>query len=175
MVRLGAGLLCVLGLGCESTSEEPEGFVGGDFETTILSVSDNCAEGGFDGVFLPDGNPTAFPEPMELPGVVDLPWTHTVAFAAPFGSTQLVFEAGEVGEDSIQALDGELATTEVNPEAWPSCFVNGTVDFYLQLVDSNAVTGSAVMSLESFDEEGCPEEVTVDPCDVKLDLRWQRL
>lgn len=75
----------------------------------------------------------------------------------------------------MQALDAELATTELDPAAWPGCFVNGAVDFYLQIVDSNATTGSAVLSLESFDEEGCPAEVTVDPCDVKLDLRWQRL
>ncbi len=175
MVRILAGLLCVLGLGCDSTAEEPEGFQGGDFETTMLSVSDNCAAGGFDALFLPDGNPTTFPEPMELPGVIDLPWTHTISFAPPFGEAQLEFEEGELGADSMQALDAELATTELDPAAWPGCFVNGAVDFYLQIVDSNAATGSAVLSLESFDEEGCPAEVTVDPCDVKLDLRWQRI
>ena len=174
MVRIVAGLLGVL-VGCESTASEAEGFQGGDFETTILSVSDNCGDGAFDTIFLPDGNPKPFATPMELPGIIDLPWTHTIAFAAPFGDVQLVYEEGERGAESMQALDGALTTVEVDPVNWPGCNVNATVDFYLQIVDSNAATGSAVLTLESFDEAGCPAEVTVDPCDVKLDLRWQRL
>jgi hypothetical protein len=160
---------------CESTAEAPEGFQGGEFETTILSVSDMCAGGAIETLFMPDGNPTAFDTPMELPGVVDLPWTHTITFAQPFREAQLVFEEGELGEDSVQALGGVFDTVELDAVAWPGCFVNAEVDFFLQLIDSNAATGSAILSIESFDEAGCPAEVTVDPCDVKLDLRWQRL
>ena len=174
MVRtLAAGLFLVVG--CESTAEEADGFLGGEFEATMISVSDNCGDGSFDTLFLPDGEATSFPTPMELPGVADLPWTHTITYAPPFGDTQLQFEEGKLGATSMQALDGVLDTVELQPEVWPGCYVNATVDFFLQLVDSNAATGSAILSLESFDEAGCPAEVTVDPCDVKLDLRWQRL
>lgn len=166
-------LLSVL-LACESTKEEAPGFEGGDFEVTVTNGTDMCLGGAFEDALLPEDGVAVFEAPMELPGVADLPWRSTIDFLDPFGEAQLTFEAGEQGEDSMQALGGVLPTAEYDPVAAPGCFIDATVDFYLQLVDKNSLVGSAVLHLESFDEAGCPTPGT-ELCDARFDLTWQRI
>lgn len=172
MKRLLPLLLCAA---CEPTSEEPLSFQGGDFEVTTYGATDMCTGGSFEAIFLPTGDSQTWEAPWELPGVDDLTWTHTVDMQDPFGEMQVTFEQGAQGEDWMQALGGAPPpSVEIDPVNAPGCFVDATVDTYLQIVDSNALTGSAILHLESLDEASCPVAET-ELCDLKLDLRWQRL
>ncbi|GDX82003.1 hypothetical protein LBMAG42_38140 [Deltaproteobacteria bacterium] len=174
-MRRSLPILSLLVAACETTETEPEGFQGGDFEVTIENATDMCVGGSLESVFLPTGEATPFESPMELPGVIDIPWTHTVDFVDPFGEMQVIFEQGAQGSEWFQALNGEPPpAVEIDPINAPGCFVDATVDMYMNIVDSNALAGSAIVHLESFDEAECPVQTT-DLCDVKLDLRWQRL
>ncbi len=159
---------------CESSKTEAPGFQGGDFEVTVNGATDMCLGGGFEDALLPDDGLETFDIPMELPGVVDLPWTTTVAMLEPLGEGQVTFEEGEQGEDFMQALAGVLPTVEYDPVVAPGCFIDLTFDLYLKIVDENAASGSAVLHLESFDEASCPEP-GAEICDARLDLRWDRL
>ena len=168
-------LLAVVLGACESTKTEPTGFEGGDFEVTIGGVTDMCAGGSLDAVFQPDGGPADFEAPMELPGVSELPWRSTVDFVDPFGEMQVDFTEGEAGSDWIEAVGGEPpGAVEVDPANAAGCYLDSTVDLYAQIIGANELTGSAIVHLSSFAEESCPE-ITGDDCDVKLDLRWQRI
>lgn len=168
-------LMSVALVACESSREAADGFLGGDFQVTISNATDMCEDAGLESIFLPTGNATDFESSMELPGVIDLPWTHTVDFVDPFGEMQVTFEEGQSGEDWMQALEGAPPpAVEIDPTNAPDCFVNGVVDMYMQVIDSNALSGTAILHLESFDEVSCPPQ-TDDTCEVKLDLRWQRL
>lgn len=167
-------LLSVLLVGCESSKTEAPGFEGGEFEVTVTNATDMCLGGAFEDALLPEDGLARFEAPMELPGVADLPWTSTIDFLDPFGEAQVTFEAGEQGEDFLRALGGVLPTAEYDPEGAPGCFVDSTVDFYLEIVDDNSLVGSSVLHLDSFDEEGCPEPGT-ELCDAHFDLSWQRI
>lgn len=161
-------------VGCESSKTEAPGFPGGEFTVTVTNATDMCLDGAFEDALLPEDGLVDFEAPMELPGVDDLPWTHTVDFLDPFGEAQVTFEEGEQGEDFMKAMDGVLPTAEYDPVGAPGCFVDSTVDFYLEIVDDNALVGSAVLHLDSFDEAGCPEPGT-ELCDARFDLSWQRI
>ncbi len=159
---------------CASTQTDAPAWEGGDFEVTVTNGTDMCLGGAFEDALLPEDGVAVFEAPMELPGVIDLPWVHTVDFLDPFGESQVTFEVGEKGEEFMQALDGALASTEYDPVAAPGCFVDATVDYYLQIVDDNSLVGSAVLHLDSFDEDACPEPET-ELCDARFDLTWQRI
>ena len=171
MIRL---VLVALLVACESTKEEAPGFQGGDFEVTVNSATDMCLGGAFEDALLPEDGLETFDVPMELPGIVDLPWTTTIDMLDPLGETQVTFEEGEQGGDFMQALAGVLPTVEYDPVGASGCFVDVTVDLYLKIVDENAASGSAVLHLESFDEASCPEP-GAEICDARLELRWDRL
>lgn len=175
MKRLVPLASLVLLAACASTSEEPPGFQSGDFSVTTLSATDMCTGGAFETVFMPTGDSQEWASSWELPGEADIPWVHTEDFPDPFGEAQLTFELGDQGEGWYTALGGAPPTAvEIDPANAPGCFVDGTFDTYLQIIDSNALTGSTILHLESLDEATCPVAET-ELCDVKLDLRLQRI
>lgn len=166
-------LFLLLSVACDSSATEGEGFEGGDFQFTTTGVDDQCNDGAFDVIFMPEGTPEAFENPVELPGVADLPATYSISLQAPFTSMEVTLTEG-ASADQMEAEGAVQTGVELDADQWPGCLVDSTIDIYLTIVGDNEVTGNAILNTTSYDESSCPA-VATDPCDIKLDLSGQRI
>ena len=160
-------------LACESTASDAESFQGGSFQFTTIGVSDQCYDGAFNTIFMPEGTPEDFETAIELPNYADLPQSYSIDIQDPFGSMNVTVAAGEL-DDTMEVIGAEQTGVELDGDQWPGCLVDASIDIYLTIVGENEVEGNAVMHTGSFDESSCPV-VTDDPCDIKLDLTASRI
>lgn len=166
-------LFLLLNIACDSTATEGEGFVGGDFQFTTTGVDDQCNDGAFDVIFMPEGTAEDFENPVELPGVADLPSTYSISLQSPFSAMEVTIDEGASSEQ-MEALGAVQTGVELDADQWPGCLIDASIDIYLTIVGDNEVTGNAILNTTSYDEGSCPA-VTTDPCDIKLDLSAQRI
>jgi hypothetical protein len=166
-------LTLFLFLACESSASDPAGFQGGDFQFTTTGVDDQCNDGAFDVIFMPEGTPEDFETPIEIPSTSDLPATYTIDLQDPFTEMQVTVDAG-ASEDQMEALGATQTGVELDADSWPGCLVDASIDIYLTIIDDNTLEGSAALHTSSYDEDSCPA-VSADTCDIKLDLSAARI
>ena len=160
-------------LACEPTSSDATGFEGGNFQFTTIGVSDQCYDGAFETIFMPEGTPEDFETPIELPSYADLPATYNIDIQDPFGSMEVTVDAG-AQDGTMEVLGAAQTGVELDGDQWPDCLVDADIDIYLTITGDNEVEGNAVLHTGSFDEASCPV-VTNDPCDIKLDITASRI
>jgi hypothetical protein len=142
-------------------------YAGGSFTVTIEDVQDDCYD-GIAVIFMPEGTPTEFASPVDLPSYEDLPNDATVTLQAPFADMAVTWELG-AGEDSIVVVDAAQSDVLLDPDSGDECAVDMVVNVDLTVVDADNITAQAVLTTSGFDEDDCPV-VEEDPCDITLTL-----
>jgi hypothetical protein len=164
-------LIALVAAACKPSDEEPGDFVGGDFSFQTVAVDDACFDGGFEPIFMPDGQPNDFGDNIYVPGADELGGTFDVPLSDPFQD----INATITGTDTTRVITGADNTdVELDAEDYPGCLVNMSIDVSLTIVDNDNVQGTATLSTSSFDEEGCPD-VSADPCTITLDIVGTRV
>lgn len=161
----------LLVLGCAPTDND-EPFTGGNFQFETYGVTDACFDGGFELVFMPEGQtvPYAWGDPIYIPAEDELPSTYTISMPEPFSAMEV--EVTGSG-DSRTVAGAENHDVEINADDNPDCLVDMSIDVTLIIDGSDGVHGTGVLHTSSFDEDSCPL-VDSDPCDITLDLRGVR-
>lgn len=155
---------------CEPTST-PADFTGGDFQFRTLSVDDACLDGGMEVLFMPEGEPTDFSDPVYLPGADELPMTYTVSLQAPFTDMEITV----TGDQGARTVTGaENLGVEFDADNYPGCLVNTSIDVDLVIDSADEVHGTATLSTSSFDESSCPVPDS-DPCTIVATLEADRV
>ena len=156
------------GCGSEETGFDPVDFEMGTFQMTTTGVNDACFDGGFEVIFMPEGEGEPWGTTTELPGWSSLPSTYNISLQAPFDEMEVTVEAGSY-EGELLMSNGVQAGIELDADAYPGCYVDVSVTATLNIIDANSVQGSAMLTTSSFDEDSCAA-VLSDPCDIALDL-----
>jgi hypothetical protein len=147
------------------------GFESGSFQFTNQSVADQCLDGGFNVLFLPDGSPNDWQNEIELPNEADLPSSYDIELQAPFSTMGITVSDGGDGvyiiEEALQ--EGVL----FDADNYANCIVDLSVEATINLVDSDNVSGEATLSVVSSSGDTCP---TFDaaPCNILLDFTGVR-
>lgn len=172
MPRSAAPLAFLVALACTPTGGTGEDFVGGDFDVETTGVDDDCYDGSFEVIFLPDGGTSTNPwgQPVYLPGFAELPATYQVELPDPFEPTEVTVTGDADHRVVTGAPNDQIA---LDAEQWPGCLVDMSIDVDLLIVSADEVQGTATLHTASFDEASCPA-VQADPCDITLDLRGTR-
>ena len=164
---------------CAKDSSEDSGnfsiqdFTGGNFQVTSTGVSDNCMDGAFSLIFMPEGadTPNDWGTTTEFPAYDSMPATYSIELQSPFSEMEVT-----VSENNGQLAVGDAAQSDVllDNETWPDCRVDMAIEAELMVHSDDHLIGSAVLTTGSFDEDNCPE-VTSEPCEILLDLSAQRV
>jgi hypothetical protein len=151
---------------------DPSSFESGSFQFTSNEVDDQCLDGTFRTLFMPDLEPTDWQYAVELPAWDSLPSTYSVRLQDPFSEMQVtVSEGASVG---LLSIDGAAQTgVEFDETNSPGCLVEMDMQVEIVIDDADTVHGTATMLTGSFDEEYCPV-VDADPCTVELDFTGTR-
>lgn len=155
--------------GTDANSEA--GFEAGTFQFTNQEVSDQCLDGGFNVLFLPDGTPNDWQNTIELPAEADLPSTYSIQLQEPFSAMEVTVSSGG---DGILAI--EEATQEgvlFNEDSYADCVVDLSIEASITIVDSNNVNGVATFSVVNSAGDTCPE-FQAAPCNILLDFTGVR-
>ncbi len=169
-MRTALLLLPLLVAACEPSTPASD-FTSGDFQFRTLAVSDGCLDGAMNVLFMPEGEPADFPDPIYLPGVDDLPATYEIDLPDPF-SEMTVTVTGD-GE-SLHVEGAENTGVEFDADTYPGCLVDTIIDVALVIDSADTAHGTAVLTTSNFDGESCPEPDD-DPCDVVATLEADRL
>ena len=150
----------------------PESFTGGKFQMTSQSVKDNCGDGAFSSLLMPegDGEPTDWEYPIEIPSwdTMATRVTYKIQLQDPFSEMQVTVVQGDPS--------GEIKMNGGSQEDIPlfdddSCFVDLGITATLQIVDNNNLTGQATLVFNDSSGLGCTFE---KDCDMLLDFTAQR-
>jgi hypothetical protein len=154
-------------------SDSTSDFTTGDFQMATTGVDDACFDGGFEALFLPDGAGTTreWDDPVSIPAEDELPATYTVSLPDPFHSTEVTVTGSG---DSRTVTGAENTDVEIDPDNYPGCLVDMSIDVDLTIVSADELQGTAVLHTGSWDEGSCPT-VSGDPCDITIDLTGTRL
>jgi len=148
-------------------------FEGGNFQFVNTSVSDQCLDGAFTVLFLPDGSEHNWAYPVELPSDSALPATYDIQLEEPFSVMEVsVTSGGSSGSFVI----GDAVQEEVlfNADAYADCIVDLSINATITTTDSNNVIGQAILSVTEYSGETCPV-FSASPCDISLDFSGYRL
>ncbi len=159
--------------GCTGDGGDEGSFVGGSFQFTTYGVEDLCYDGAFEVIFMPEGTPNDFANPIDLPSWEDLPTTYTISLQEPFTDMEVTVEPGE-SEDEMIVRGAQQRGIELDADTYPGCLVDIDIDVDLTILSADEVSATAYLNTASFDEDGCPV-VQSDPCDIILDLKATRL
>jgi hypothetical protein len=158
----------------EDTGEEyteENGFAAGSFQFTNQSVADQCLDGGFNVLFLPDSSPNDWQNEIELPSETDLPSSYDIELQAPFSTMAITVSDGGDGvyliEEAIQ--EGVL----FDEASYANCVVDLSIEATINLVDDDNVNGIATLSVVSYEGDTCPAFAS-EPCDIELDFTGVR-
>ena len=166
-------LTLLVACGSEESGFDPIDFEGGTFQMTTTGVNDSCFDGGFEVIFMPEGQAEPWGTTTELPSWANLPATYDISLQAPFDQMQVTVEAGSYEGEFVMS-NGLQTGIELDADAYPGCFVDINIDATLSIIDADSVQGSATLTTSSFDEDTCAA-VLSDPCDMELDLSAVRL
>lgn len=153
------------------TDTTDAGFEGGTFQFTNQAVDDQCLDGGFNVLFLPDGSPNDWQNTIELPSEADLPSTYTIQLQAPFSSMEVTVSSGGDG-----VLVIEEATQEgvlFDEDSYADCIVDLSIQADINITDADNVSGVANLAVVSYSGDTCPE-FQASPCDIILDFTGAR-
>lgn len=159
--------------GC--ASDPVASIQGGDHQFFTTSADDDCLDGAFEVLFMPNGpdTPHPFEFPVFLPAPEDTPATYEVSFRAPFvGMTVTVVER----EDGL-GIDGSVIdAVRLNTERYGDCDVTMTIDATLIPSEPGTLLGTATIAVSNprGSEGRCPP-LDSDPCGVRLTLQADRL
>ena len=87
-------LTLLVACGSEESGFDPIDFEGGTFQMTTTGVNDSCFDGGFEVIFMPEGQAEPWGTTTELPSWANLPATYDISLQAPFDQMQVTVEAG---------------------------------------------------------------------------------
>ncbi|MBN2798992.1 MAG: hypothetical protein JXX28_07575 [Deltaproteobacteria bacterium] len=169
---LPLALLALAACGDKTDEFDFTTFEGGTFQFTTTAVSDGCYDGSFEPLFMPDGadSPSDWAVTTEIPAWADLPATYTVNLPAPFASMEVTVDAN--GDATmVMAPQAQSEPLALDADNFPNCMVQTTLSATLNIVDADAIDGSAVVDASGFqsDPDNCPV-VTADPCTITLDV-----
>ena len=167
-----SAMLAVLLSACTPSSSGTS-LESGDYQFETTAVNDACYDGAFETLFLPDGAGTTntWDTTIFIPGDDELPSTYEVDLPDPFLSTEVTV----TGDAETRTVTGAINEgVELDPDNYPGCLVDMSIDVDLTVVASDEVQGSATLHTSSFDEGSCPV-VDADPCDITLDVHGTKL
>lgn len=153
--------------GCTEEDTTAE-YAGGSFTITIEDVQDLCYDGTFSVIFMPEGTPTDFANPVDLPALEDLPVNATLTLQAPFSDMPVTWDAGE-GADQLVIVDAAQTGVLLDADTYGDCTVDMNVNATVDILDADTITGSATLTTSGFDHADCPP-IDSDPCDITLVL-----
>ena len=156
----------------DSGLSDPSTFEGGSFQFTSIAVNDQCLDGAFDVLFLPDGNSSDWQYPIELPSWDDMPQSYSISLQDPF--TDMAITANQGPNETISISDGIQTGILFNANAHPNCVVDLGVNAAISLIDSQSVSGIATLTVTNAIGDTCPPFAS-DPCTVLLDFQGVRL
>ena len=156
----------------DSGLSDPSTFEGGSFQFTSIAVNDQCLDGAFDVLFLPDGNSSDWQYPIELPSWDDMPQSYSISLQDPF--TDMAITANQGPNETISISDGTQTGILFNANAYPDCLVDLGVNAAISLIDGQSVSGIATLTVTNAIGDTCPLFAS-DPCTVLLDFQGVRL
>jgi len=154
---------------------ETEPFVSGSFQLTNTAVDDQCLDGAFDVLFLPEGSGTThdWQFPIELPSDSDLPATYNIQLQEPFSEMEVtVVSGGDSGTFTIDnATQNDVLFDETNSA---DCVVDLSISATITRTDNDNVTGQGTLSVVEYTGDSCPV-FSASPCNILLDFYGKRL
>ncbi len=145
-------------------------YTGGTFTVTIEDVNDACQSGAFSVLFMPEGTPTDFQNPVELPAFEDLPVDATITLQDPYSDMDVTWEAGDA-EDQIVITDAAQTDVLLDEDAYGDCTADMSINVDVTVLDADTMTATAVLTTSGYESTGdtCPVPDS-DPCDITLTL-----
>lgn len=152
-------------------TETADIFEAGTFQFTNQAVDDQCLDGGFTVLFMPDGVANDWQNTIELPAEANLPSTYNITLQEPFSEMEVTVSSGGDGVLVIEeaAQNGVL----FDEASYADCAVDLSVQANIIIVDADTVNGTATLSVVSSAGETCPAFQTA-PCDIILDFTGSR-
>jgi hypothetical protein len=149
-------------------------FDGGSFQFTTTAVDDQCLDGAFDTLLMPEGADTPYDweNSVEIPAVGDMPSTYTITVQAPYNDITVTVE--NPSADKISVAGAQATGVEFDPDTYPGCTVDNSIDVDLTIVDADTLQGTAVLHTSNVTGDSCPI-FDADPCDVTLDVTAARI
>jgi hypothetical protein len=165
-------------IGCDGkddTSSNADSFDAGEFQFTNTAVDDDCLDGGFTVLFLPEGDGTEsdWAYPVELPAWNNLPATYSIQLQEPFSSMDITVTDG--GSEQFSMAGALQAGVVFNEDSYPDCTVDLNIDATINIETVDSVTGQAFMTVDSPSGDTCPVFEGGTPCQVTLDFFGSRL
>ncbi len=160
----------------EGEGEGELDFPAGNFEIYTVEVDDQCYDGAFEVLFMPDGpeHPKKFQYPIELPDPSTLPKTYTIQLQDPFHEMEITLERS--GERSMHCEDALNPAVLLDEDTYGDCTADLTIDFDVQIEDRDHVSATANVSMSNFTSQAddrCPD--VQDGCTIKLTLQGTRI
>jgi len=154
------------------SSIPPTEFTGGYFQMTSTGVDDNCGDGAFSTLLMPEGDdtPTDWEHLIEIPGWDDMETriTYNIDLQDPFSSMEVTVvqgdDAGEIQMDGGSQEDIPLFNDD-------SCFVDLSINATLQIVDEDNLTAQATLMFNDSSGLNCTFEKN---CEMLLDFTARR-
>ena len=148
-------------------------FQGGNFQFTNSSVDDQCLDGAFSVLFLPDGTDHNWEYPVELPSDSATPATYDIQLQDPFSVMEVTVESGSSSGSFIIANAVQQGVL-FNEDSYPDCTVDLSIDATITATDSNNITGQGTLSVIEYTGDTCPPFAS-SPCSILLDFYGSRL
>ncbi len=150
------------------TAAPPLSWAGGQFQMTSHGVTDQCADGGFARLLMPEGadTPTDWQHLIEIPAWEDMGTrvTYNISLQDPFSEMAVSVVQGEV-EGTIKMTGGSQDDIPLFDD--DSCFVNMSITATIQIVDDDNVGGQATFTFIDSTGMNCNFEPN---CEMKLDF-----
>ena len=156
----------------DTTSSDTE-FQGGNFQFTNSSVDDQCLDGAFNVLFLPDGDDHDWEYPVELPSDSATPATYNIQLQEPFSTMEVTVESGSSSGSFIIANAAQQGVL-FNEDSYPDCTVDLSIDTTITATDDNNITGQGTLSVTAYSGDTCPAFAS-SPCPILLDFYGSRL
>ena len=143
-------------------------WAGGQFQMTSHGVADNCADGGFSTLLMPEGTdiPADWSHLIEIPAWEDMEGrvTYNIQLQDPFSEMEVdVTQGGTVG--TIEMSGGSQEDIPLFDD--DTCFVNLGISATIQIVDDENVTGQATIIFIDSSGQNCNFEQN---CEMMLDF-----
>lgn len=157
--------------GVDSAEPEVFDFSGNTFTMTSIGVDDQCADGSFTTLLLPegDGSTNEWEYPIEIPSWTDMASgvTYEIQLQEPFNAMEVTVTQGDA--EGIAVMTGaQQNDVLLNEDLHGDCTVDMTIDATIVLNSDTDVSGSAALSIDDPQGELCPQ--LVEGCSVLLDF-----
>ena len=164
---------------CGEDPDTAASFSGGKFTFTTVEVIDTCTDQAFEVLLMPEGAPTDWQNPVELPSSLDVPATYEMQIQEPYGTVLVTVTMPD--KDHFAVAGATALGVEFDPEAFPGCVVDNYIDADLTIASDNSLTGSAYMDVTNIvnDAGTCPlaadnvSEMT--DCSITIDFTAARI